>query len=247
MKKKILCLVLTFAVVFSFMPFFTLQADAFSTGKTIILKYRTVTIKPGKTYKSPVFRMNKRMAVMVPYSVKLKDSKKPKYISKGSLKISLKTSKGKVKYTSYQSLKGIKKYETSDNWFYTFSSIDDPGYPKGKYYVTFKNTSKRTISVKYSVRGYTDLATTAELPEAMTLKTDLYQFVGKIGPGMPLVESVTCDNWIADLDWYVDKNGNLYIAPYGDDHDVSADITVTLWKNKASYKINTTIKGDAEN
>ena len=69
MKKRIISLMLSIAVVFSCFPLFTLQADAFSTGAKYLLKTRTVTIKPGKTYKSPKFRASSKMTFQVPVKI----------------------------------------------------------------------------------------------------------------------------------------------------------------------------------
>ena len=56
MKRKLICMILSIAVVVSIMPFFTFQADAFSTGSKTLIEKTTVTIKPGKSYKTPVFK-----------------------------------------------------------------------------------------------------------------------------------------------------------------------------------------------
>ena len=136
-KRKILCLFLSLAVVVSCMPFFTLQADAFSTGSKTLLKTRTVTIKPGKTYKSPAFKMSKKMAIQVP--VKMWPKKETNYGFKLKYTMTLKTAKGKTKDSYKCPARGIYNVYTDellyDNWIYFYNKLSSPGFAKGKYYI----------------------------------------------------------------------------------------------------------------
>lgn len=242
MKKKILSMMLSIAVIFSFMPLFTVQADAFSTGSKTLLKTKTVTIKPGKTYKSPKFKMKKKMAVQVPITVTLPGKiKKSDYKYKLKYIMSVKNAKGKTKakYTCpktlmYDGLTGDIIYE---NWIYFYTGkVKKPGFSKGKYYITIKNPTKRTIKVKYSVNGYTKFATNADLKKSITLDyDDLNRYVGRIGPGLPVIKSMKSSDPDIELDWYINKSGKLYVSPWmvnNEEKEHNTTITVTLLSNK---------------
>lgn len=253
MKRKLISVMIVLAVTFSFIPLGTADVNAASDGSKMLVKTKTVSIKPGKTYKAPVFKLSKKMVIQVPVEVWLspKDKGKPKdYIKKGSIKITLNTAKGKKIDTFTGSLKNVDRREGYwiDEWVYWYSSkkVTNPGFAKGKYYFTFKNTTDRIIKVKYAVKGYTKYASTADLPEEITLNGDGVDFpfnpkpfyVGKIGPGLPLVKSVKSNN--ADIDvsfWYVTADGSLYIIPYGKG---TATVTVKLTNGKKAYKIKLT-------
>ena len=244
MKKKMLSIMLSVAVVFSFMPFFTIQAEAFSTGAKTLVKTKTVTIKAGKTYKSPKFKLSKKMAVQVPIKItlpgKIKDSD---YGISLKYKMSLKTAKGKTKDT-YKCLgEGMYNPYTDtllyENWVYFCSkSIAKPCYSKGKYYITIKNTTKRSIKVTYSVKGYTKIANSASLAEELTADYDEIRVkAGKIGPGIPAIESVESSNADVEVGWNISHKGTLYLYPDPmTSKDCETVVTVTL-KNKKNNKV----------
>lgn len=245
MKKKLASIILSIAVVFSFMPFFTIQADAFSTGSKTLVKTRTVTIKPGKTYKSPTFKFSKKMTIQVPIKVKLSGKiKDSDYNFKLKYTMSLKSSKGKTQATYKCPATGMYDFYSDsliyEDWIcYHKNSIAKPCFAKGKYYLTIKNTTKRTIKVTYSIKGYTKYATTAELKEELEADYDqIYVNAGKIGPGIPLVKSVVSDNPDLDVYFGVSHNGTLYLYP---DKNVAteceATVTVTLQNKNKKYKL----------
>ena len=243
---------LSVAVIFSFMPLFTVQADAFSTGAKTFVKTRTVTIKPGKTYKTPVFKLSKKMALQVPVHITLakKNLSDSDYNFKLSYKLSLKTSKGKTK--DYYAVKKMGMYDVYsdnmvyDNWIYFFNKkVSKPGFAKGKYYFVFKNNSKKAIKVKYSVKGYTKFATEARFSTEEKIDSDtISQYVGRVGPGLPALKSVKSSNEDVEIDWAMTSDGKLYIFPYVEDYykDYQTTVTVTLLTNK-KYQSQFTIIG----
>ena len=249
MKKKLLCMMLSIAVVFSFIPLFTVQADAASSnGPTTYIKTRTVTIKPGKTYKSPTFKITKKQAFQVPIYITLPNDDTDEYY-KLKYTMSLKNSKGKTvdsyslpAQTIYSYMDGTSIYS---NWIYFYKkSISKPHYDKGKYYITIKNTSKRTIKVKYSVKGYSKFSTTANIKKSLKIDGDTLQiYAGKIGSGIPLIKSVKSSNKNVPIDYIVEPDGKFYLVP-----DVFRDnskkrtttVTVTLKNGGKQYKIKVT-------
>lgn len=250
MKKKIICMILSIAVVISFMPIFTIQAQAFDTGSKTLLKTRTVTIKPGKTYKTPYVKLSKKMTFQVPLEIWLSpsDKGKPKYyINKGGYVISLVDSKGKTLTSVKESLKGVDTREESwyNGWtYYYHKSIAKPCYGKGKkFYFTIKNTTNRIIKVRYSIKGYTKFATAASLPEEKQLHADWWQKIGNVGPGIPLVKAVTSSNKEISVDWYVDEKGVLYVYPYALEHDAETTLIVTLKNGGKKYKVKVLVEG----
>jgi len=251
MKKKLLSFLLSIAVVFTFMPFFTIQADAFSTGSKTLLKTKTVTIKPGKTYTSPTFKLSKKMAVQVPVTVtlpgKIKDSDY-EYLLKYTM--TLRHSNGK-KVASYKCPETYMYnfYDDAfiyEDWIHYYKkSISKPCFAKGKYYITIKNTTKRAIKVKYSVKGYTKYASTAELKKNLTADNDdIYVYAGKIGPGIPYIKSVKSSNSNVSVGWFISHDGKLYLYPENyTTKDCKTTVTVTLANKKTKYKIKLKVKG----
>ena len=242
MKKKILSIMLSIAVVFSFMPLFTFQADAASTGGKTLVKTKTVTIQPGKTYKSPKFKLSKKMALQVPIRVTA-NSKGDNSDFSFRLKytMSVKTAKGKKKSTYKENTYMYNPYTDSldyDNWICHYKKGKKVGFAKGKYRITIKNTSTRAIKVKYSVRGYKKLATKAVLKSSVTMNgEEIDTYAGKIGPGIPLVKKVTSSNPRVKIGYVVSKDGVLKL--YLDasvPNDCSSTVTVKLMSGK-TYKI----------
>ena len=249
MKKRLICMILSVAVVLSFMPFFTIQAQAFDTGAKTLIKTRTVTIKPGKTYKTPYAKTSKNMTFQIPFEIWLSPGDKgtPKnYISKGGYIISLKNTKGKTLASFSDSLKKVDKHK--ENWYSTWTyiynkSIAKPCYSKGTYYFTIKNTTNRIIKVKYSVKGYTKVATTASLPKNKTMEDGRFQYLGRVGPGIPLLKSLTSSNKDIKIDWYVNANGIVYVYPRALEQDAETTLTATLKNGGRKYKIKLLVKG----
>ena len=251
-KIKILSIILSLAVVISCMPFFTLQADAFSTGSKILLKSRTVTIKPGKTYKSPKFKLSKKMAVQIPLKItpagKIKDSD---YEYRLKLNMSIKTAKGKTKASYKLPSTGIYNVYTDEikyeNWVYLYNKpMSNPGFAKGSYYITIKNPTKRSIKVNYSVKGYTKFATTASLKKELTADFDqVYVNAGRVGPGIPLIKSVTSSSDDIEVNWTITHDGRLILYP---DSIITKDcesvITDTLKNKNKKYKIKLKVYGE---
>lgn len=244
MKKKLLCMMLSIAVIFSFMPIFTIQADAFSTGAKTLIKTKTVTVKPGKTYKSPSFKLSKKMAIQIPLKIKpagkIKDSD---YEYKLKYTLSVKTAKGKTKASFKCPAQGICNVFTDkllyEDWIYFYNNtISKPGFAKGKYYITFKNTTKRSIKVTYSVKGYTKFATAADLSKSITMDYDeFYVKAGRIGPGIPAIKSIKSSNKNVGVDWIISNDGKLTLLPYAkDNEEYNTVVTVTLKTNK-KFKI----------
>jgi hypothetical protein len=249
---------LSLAVVFSFMPFFTLQADAFSTGATTLVKTRTVTIQPGKTYKFPVVKLSKKKAFQVPVNIKVSKKSKKSQISKGGYILKIKNSKGKLVSSYKTSLKYVGKYDDQSytDWIYFYKkSISKPCFDKGKYYFSIKNTSNCAIRVKYSVKGYTKFASNADFVEDMTVDynndTDFkyiymlpYKYVGRIGPGIPAISSITSSNEAVYADgWFLTHDGKLYLYLDTDEKEADTVISVKLKNNKTPYKINAKVIG----
>ena len=255
MKKRILSLLLAIAVVFSAAPLFTVQADAFSTGAKTLVKTRTVTIKPGKTYKTPVFKLKKKMALQVPIKIRLakKNLTDSDYNYTLSYNLTLKTSKGKTKDTFKVKNQGMYDPYTDDmeyvEWVYFNykNSIKKPCYAKGKYYFTIKNTSKKAIKVTYSVKGYTKFATDASLSKSLTADCyDIRVKAGRVGPGIPLLKSVKSSNKEVGISWFMTHNGTLYLYPDATHmEDSDTVVTVTL-KTGKQYKIKLHVTGDPE-
>lgn len=213
MKRKLICMILSIAVVVSIMPFFTFQADAFSTGSKTLIEKTTVTIKPGKTYKTPSFKITEKMTFQVPVKIIPKDD-----VNSGSYVLVLKNSKDKTQASFKTSLKNKDIY---DDWTYFYlDSISKPCFAKGKYYFVIKNTTNCNLKVTYSVKAYKKIASTGEFPEEMTMVQKLFQLLGKVGPGIPVVESVKIDNVTLSPDrWGITDDGDLYICPYGEENE----------------------------
>jgi len=125
----------------------------------------------------------------------------------------------------------------------THKSIAKPCYGKGNYYFTIKNTTNRIIKVRYSIKGYRKFATSASLPKEKTMNADWYQYLGKVGPGIPLIKSVTSSNKDIDVDWYIKDNGVLYVYPYALEKDAETTLTVTLKNGGKKYKVKLLVKG----
>ena len=206
MKRKLICMILSIAVVVSIMPFFTFQADAFSTGSKTLIEKTTVTIKPGKTYKTPSFKITEKMTFQVPVKIIPKDD-----VNSGSYVLVLKNNKDKTQASFKTSLKNKDIY---DDWTYFYlDSISKPCFAKGKYYFVIKNTTNCNLKVTYSVKAYKKIASTGEFPEEMTMVQKLFQLLGKVGPGIPIVESVKIDNVTLSPDrWGITDDGDLYIC-----------------------------------
>ena len=240
---------LSIAVIFSFMPMFTLQADAASNGSKSLAKTKTVTIQPGKTYKSPKFKIKKKMAVQVPIKITLakKNLSDSDYNYTLSYNMALKTAKGKTKGSFKCKNEGIyNPYDDSmiyDNWIYMPKKITKSKIKKGKYYLTIKNTSKKAIRVTYSVKGYTKIATKANLKKNITADNDvIYVNAGKIGPGMPIIKSVKSSNKKIKIGWTLSHDGKLRLYPDCANNGGKTVVTVTLKKNNKKFKINLKIK-----
>lgn len=262
MKKKILCLVLTFAVVFSFMPFFTLQADAFSTGSVTLKSFKTVTIQPGKTYKIPVVKLSKKRTFQVPITIKVSNKSKKKQVTKGGFTLYMKNSKGKVigKYNTSLKYVGIHDEMSYVDWIYFYNkSISKPCFAKGKYYFSIKNTSNCTLRVKYAVKGYTKFASNAEFIESKTVDYNAetndfvyldsvfpYIYLGRIGPGLPAISSVKSSNPDTYVDsWILTHDGKLYIYIDSIVEEADTVVSVKLKNKKDPYNINIKVKNYA--
>lgn len=217
MKKKAFSILMILFMMFSILPFGSVKADAFSTGAKTLMKTKTVTIKPGKTYKSPSFKLNKKLCLQVPMEIWIssKDKKKAKTIKKGGIKISLYDSRGRKFYSYKESLKDTgRKDDSYETWGYFYRNpVTKPGLAKGRYYLTIKNTTNRIIKFKYKVKGYKKFATKADLKEEITVGEDGYANVGRIGPGLPWFFDIEFDYNDIDIDWDVEEDGRLYIYP----------------------------------
>ena len=243
-NKKILHIVLTLALVLSIIPLATVTASA-GTGSKTLIKTKTVTIKPGGTYKTPKFKITKKMCFQVPLEIWLspKDKSEDGYISKGGFKIFLKNSKGKTKEKNYQSLYGTDARQ--DNWFkdwfyYYAKSVAKPNYAKGKYYFVIKNTTKNTIKVKYTVKGYTEYASKASLKSKVTAKSGKYVKAGTIGPGIPLIKKIdfTGDKGNVEEVWYhVEPNGKVSLMAYAEPCTFTVKLTLANRKKPIKVKM----------
>lgn len=246
MKKRIISLMLSVAVVFSCFPLFTLQADAFSTGAKYLLKTRTVTIKPGKTYKSPKFRASSKMTFQVPVKIRLGGKTNTGKYYNLSYALTLKTSGGTKKATFKQD--PIRYFDSVgsdiiyDDWVYFYKTKTNPCFAKGRYYFTIKNTSKRTLKFKYCVKGYTKFATKAEFKKTITANADVNSIkAGNIGPGLPAIKSIKSSNDDVYFDWFISAGGVLRLYPdiYDNSKDMKTTVTVTLMSGKKyTIKIN---------
>jgi hypothetical protein len=251
-KRKVLSLILSLAVLLSFSPFFTIQADAFSTGSTKLLKTKTVTIKPGKTYKSPKFKLKKKMLVQVPIYITTKSSKTS--VTKGGYKMYLKSSKNKTMAKFSDSLVGYGGEDGFDysDWIYFYKKLSKPCFSKGKYYISIKNTTNTTIKVKFSVKGYTKFASKASLSKDLTIDYNSdtqnfvyldemlpYVYVGRIGPGLPAVKSIESSNSDVEVyGRYITHDGKIYISVDSNKDEADTVLSVYLLNNKTPYKIN---------
>ena len=80
----------------------------------------------------------------------------------------------------------------------------------------------------------------------MTMVQKLFQLLGKVGPGIPVVESVKIDNEKLSSDrWGITDEGDLYICPSGEESDVEKVITVTLKNKGTKYTVNLTVRGES--
>ena len=125
-----------------------------------------------------------------------------------------------------------------DNSICFYGKVKKPGFSKGKYRITIKNTSNRTIRVKYSVRGYTKFATKAKLKSSVSMNgEEISIYAGKIGPGMPLIKKVKSSNPRVKIGWLVSKDGvlRLYLGA-SVPNDCESTVTFTLMSGK-KYKI----------
>jgi hypothetical protein len=242
-NKRILHIILTLALVLSIIPLATVSASA-GTGAKTLIKTKTVTIKPGEKYKTPKFKISKKMCFQVPLEIWLspEDKSGDDYISKGGFKIFLKTAKGKTKEKDYQSLENIgssKKDRYKDWYYYYAKSPAKPNYAKGKYYYVIQNTTKNTIKVKYSVKGYTEFASKASLKSKVKAKSGKYVKAGSIGPGIPLIKkiSITGGNSSEFIEvWYhVDSNGKVSLMAYAD--PCTFTVNIKLANRKKPYKV----------
>lgn len=249
MKKKLLSLMLSIAVVFSFMPFFTLQADAATGGGKYFVKNKTVTIQPGKTYKSRTFKIKKKMAVQVPIKITLakKNLSDEDYNYTLSYNMTLKAAKGKKKWVYKCKDEGIyNPYDGNmiyENWIYMPSKVVKNKIKKGKYFVTIKNTSKKAIKVTFSVKGYTKIASKAKLKKNITVDNDvIHVYAGKVGPGMPVIKSIKSSNPNIFVGWTMSPDGKLRLFPDADDNGGKTVVTVTLKNKSKKFKINLKVK-----
>ena len=242
MKRKLLSIMLSIAVAFSFIPLFTFQADAASTGSKTLVKTKTVTLQPGKTYKSPKFKLSKEMVIQVPIKVTAEstgDDSDFSYKLKYTMNVKTANEKKKASYkeNTYMYNPGTDSLNY-DNSICFYGKVKKPGFSKGKYRITIKNTSNRTIRVKYSVRGYKKLATKAVLKSSVTMNgEEIDTYAGKIGPGIPLVKKVTSSNPRVKIGWLVSKDGvlRLYLGA-SVPNDCESTVTFTLMSGK-KYKI----------
>ena len=241
-KKRIVHLMLVFALVMSLIPLATITASA-GTGAKTLIKTKTVTIKPGETYKSPKFKLTKKMCFQVPIEAWLapKDPSGDEYITKGGFKIFLKTSKGKVKDKGFYSMKYMdahQEYWYNDWHYYYAKSISKPNYAKGKYYFAIKNTTRNKIKFKYSVKGYTEYASKASLKSKVTAKSGKYVKAGSIGPGIPLIKKISFDGGGGKVEevWYhVEPNGKVTLMAYAD--PCTFTVKLKLANRKKPYKV----------
>lgn len=253
MKKKVLSIMLTLAILISFMPLATMNTHAASTGTTTLLKTKTVSIKPGKTYKTPKFSLSGDMAVVMSVESWLspKDKNQKAFIKKGGYTATLKTAKGKSEGKVKGSLKGIRERDGwwHNAWYYWYDDdggFSNPGLNKGKYYFAIKNTTSRIIKFKYSVKGYTEFASNADFPTDVTLDGG-WVTVGKIGPGIPLIEKISISDPDLWFEWSCPANGVLEMAV--DTEFVgqkTATLEVKLKNRDEPYKVKLTIIGSEE-
>ena len=257
MKRKIICMFLSLAVLLSFSPLFTIQAEAFSTGSTRFIKTKTVTIKPGKTYKSPKFKLKKKMLIQVPIHVTTKSNKST--ITKGGYTMSVKNSKNKTVASFKDSLVDIGGQDGFDyeDWIYFYNKSKNPCFSKGKYSISIKNTSNKTIKVKYSIKGYTKYAGKAEFKKNMTVDygSDTakfeyfdamlpYIYVGRIGPGLPVIDKIKTVKGDVYADaMHLTHDGKLYLYIDTNKNEAEGVLSIKLLNRKTPYKINVKVKG----
>lgn len=242
MKKKLLSFLLVLSIALTMIPFASVNTYAASSGPKTFVKTKTVTIKPGKTYTTPKVKLTKKMLFHIPIEIWLADKKNPDYIEKGSFKLTLRNAKGKAIYTYKDTLEYVSR-KNGDGWYsnciyYYADKGSDPRFKKGTYYFTIKNTTKRTIKVKYSIRGYTKFATKADFPKKVTMDCSTwdYTYIGKIGPGLPAIDSISSSDKMFSFSWYIDKKGKLYIRPWEADDGQKTTITVTMMDGSTKYK-----------
>lgn len=258
MKKRALSLLLVLSVAISLIPFAAINASAASSDAKTLLKTKTVSIKPGKTYKTPKFNLSGDLALQVPLEAWLssKDKKKPGYIKKGGFTLTLYKGKGKKIGNGLKaSLKRVDKKEDwwYSNWFYWYDDDENnpysnPGVKKGKYYYTIKNTTNRIIKVKYSVRGFTEIASTADFPSEMNIESGYWTDLGKIGPGMPLLEKISFTDTDIKVDtWDCSANGEVSIVAYGEFYGTkNTTLEIKLRNREEPYVINVAVTGEGE-
>lgn len=261
MKRKIVSLLLSLAIAVSFMPLFTVQADAFSTGSKTFIKTKTVTIKPGKTYNSPKFKLKKNMLIQVPMHVSTKSSQDE--VTKGGYTLYLKNSKKKVKAKFKDSLVSLGGEDriVYDDWIYFYKSkkISKPCFKKGKYSISIKNTTNATIKVKFSVKGYTKYASAGEFGKSKTIEYGNgkskfkyfggmfpHTYLGRVGPGLPVVSSIKSSNknvYIGSI--MITPDGKVYAYIDTEEEKANTVISVKLKNRKTPYKIKVTVKYSA--
>ena len=246
MKRKVFSFLMVLMMTLSILPFGSIDADAFSTGAKTLIKTKTVTIKPGKTYKTPAFKLKKKMCLQIPTEIWIspKDKKKAKTIKSGNFKVTLYNSKGK-KLTSFKdSLKDIgRKDESYDDWGYCYCEpLSKPGFSKGKYYFTIKNNTNRIIKVKYKVKGYTKFASKASLKKKIILGENDYAFVGNIGPGLPLISEIESYDPDIEIDFWVEDNGRLYIFPMSGTGETT--LYLTMFYGDREYEVDVIVEAE---
>lgn len=246
LSKRFINIALVIAIALAFIPFFATGVHATETGAKVVVKTKTVNIKPGKTYKTPIFRLSTKRIPMVPIEIGLspKDKGKSEWIKKGGYKLSIMSKAGKNMGSYSHSLKYVGfGDECYYSWiYYYYKSLKKPVYPKGKYYFAIKNTTNRIIRVKYSVRAYKEFAKTAELDSNIEMEEEESRVIGWVGPGVPLIESMRLEDHenIYNVYWSINEDGYLSIVPEGTG---STTVYLKLRGAKEEIPFNLTVTG----
>lgn len=198
--------------------------------KNTIISEKTKSLKPGESITID-FGTDHKITLNLPFEITTKSK-----ISSGSFQGILKNGNNKVIENDKYSLKGLAKGYYEWDYYYTAKLL-----PKGNYKYTLKNTTDKTISVKYSLLAYTKFSTKATIKKSMSAKRSQWVEIGKFDTGNYYIKGIKSSNKkIVDNNYYyVDKNGkiNVYVKNKG-----TTKLTVTINNGK---KYNITIKGIA--
>lgn len=232
--KKLLYIYVVFLTVTLSITLNNNDSFASTAVKKTIMSNRKITLKNPKyseqTTDTYSFSLDKKMALMIPFSFELQD--KATY---GSLKIILKNDQGDTIRSIKISLKGCDTFETYDD----FDCSSETLLAKGKYRYILKNTSDSKVKVKYSVVGYTKVATAFTIKKEVSCRGGNWIKIGQFEKKeLPRKVKVTFSNKKVTSDWWMKQNGEIHIWC---ESKGTSTVTIEL-SNGKRYKCEVTVK-----